>query len=225
MEPKMMAALETVQLVEDGQVIGLGTGSTTHYFIRKLGDRVKQEELEILTIPTSYQSFYTARESGLPLTTLEEHDVDLAVDGADEVDPYFNLIKGGGAAHTQEKLVDSAADRFIVIVDESKLVDQLGTFPVPVEIIPQGCRMVIEGLRSLGGSAQLRMGKCKDGPVITDNGNLILDVDFGLIDDPAELELDINNLPGVIENGLFVDVVDMVIVGTESQAYKLKRRI
>ena len=142
MELKKRVGYEAAKLVKDGDVVGLGTGSTTHHFIEKLGKRIEKEGMDILGVPTSYQSFFLARDSGIPITTLEEHDVDIAVDGADEVDPKLNLIKGGGAAHTLEKIVDSTASRFVVIVDGSKIVSELGSFPVPVEVIPQATRPV-----------------------------------------------------------------------------------
>src|SRR5665648_422677 len=136
MELKRTVGYAAAELVEDGNVVGLGTGSTTHYFIKRLGERIKEENMEILGIPTSYQSFLLAKDSGVMITTLEEHNIDISVDGADEVDSNFNLIKGGGAAHTIEKIIDEAAAKFVVIVDDSKIVDKLGAFPVPLEVIP-----------------------------------------------------------------------------------------
>ena len=209
-------------LVKDGDVVGLGTGSTTHYFIEKLGKRIEKEGIDILGVPTSYQSFFLARDSGIPITTLEEHDVDIAVDGADEVDPELNLIKGGGAAHTLEKIVDSSASRFIVIVDGSKVVPELGTFPVPVEVIPQATRPVKKTLIEMGGSPSMRMADRKDGPVVTDNGNFIFDVKF-IIKNPKKMETKINNIPGVVENGIFSQIVDEVIVGKETGIEVLKK--
>lgn len=214
MNLKKLVGHEAAKLVNDGDVVGLGTGSTTHYFIEKLGDRMKKEEIKILGIPTSYQSFFLARKSGIPLTTLEEHDLDLAVDGADEVDPHLNLIKGGGAAHTLEKIVDASADKFVVVVDESKMVEKLGVFPVPVEVIPQALRVVEEQVKKMRGVPKLRMAQRKDGPVITDNGNLVVDIEFGLIEQPGELEIRLNSIPGVVENGIFTEMADKVIVGT-----------
>jgi len=222
MNLKRIAGYEAAKQVKDGDVVGLGTGSTTHYFINQLGERIIHEEIEILGIPTSYQSFFIARDSGIPLTTLEEHDIDIAVDGADEVDPDFNLIKGGGAAHTLEKVVDNAARRFIVIVDESKMVGELGNFPVPVEVIPQALKVVEKDLMELDGIPSLRMAQRKDGPVVTDNGNFVIDTKFEKINEPAQLEMDINNIPGVLENGIFSDMVDEVIVGTSKGIKRLK---
>lgn len=207
---------KAADLIKDGQIVGLGTGSTTHYFIRHLGERIKNEELNILGIPTSYQSLIIAREVGINTTTLDEYDIDVAVDGADEVDENLNLIKGGGAAHTLEKLVDSSAKKFIVIVDDSKMVKQLGEFPVPIEIIPEALRIVKESLIDMGGKPELRMGVQKDGPVITDNGNFIVDTKFDSIRNPQKLEKELNILPGVVENGIFTNLVDKVIIGSPS---------
>lgn len=204
------------ELVEDGFVVGLGTGSTTHYFIKHLGERVKNEDLDILGIPTSFQSLILAKEAGIEITTLNEHDVDLAVDGADEVDSSLDLIKGGGAAHTLEKLVDSSADKFVVIVDESKIVSHLGDFPVPIEIIPESLRLVKNAVIGLGGSPELRMGVKKDGPVITDNGNFVLDAKFDRIENAYELEIELNTIPGVVENGIFSGITDKIIVGFDT---------
>lgn len=204
------------ELIKDGQVVGLGTGSTTHHFIRFLGERVKEEQLDILGIPTSFQSLILAREAGIKITTLDEHDINIAVDGADEVSPSLDLIKGGGAAHTLEKLVDSSADEFVVIVDDSKMVDSLGEFPVPLEIIPDSLRLVKNAVIEMGGVPDLRMGIQKDGPVITDNGNFVLDTKFDSIENPYELEIELNTIPGVLENGIFAGITDKVIVGKES---------
>mgnify|MGYP005848351869 CR=1 FL=1 len=222
MNLKKIAGYEAAKQVKDGEVVGLGTGSTTHYFINRLGERIISEEIDILGIPTSYQSFFMARDSGIPLTTLEEHDIDLAVDGADEVDPDFNLIKGGGAAHTIEKVVDNAARKFIVIVDESKMVEELGRFPVPVEVIPQALKVVEKSLMELDGVPSLRMAQMKDGPVITDNGNFIIDTKFEKIFEPSQLEKDVNYIPGVLENGIFSNMVDEVIIGTSNGIKRLK---
>jgi ribose 5-phosphate isomerase A len=197
-------------------VVGLGTGSTTAHAIAELGQRLKSGQLtDIIGIPTSFQASVLAKKYGIPLRTLDDVSViDVAIDGADEVDPHKNLIKGGGAAHTREKVVDSLASLFIVVVDQSKLVSQLGsTFPVPVEVLPMAIAPVTKALADLGGAAELRMGVKKDGPVITDQGFMVLDVTFTAIPDPAGLEQAINNIPGVLENGLFVNVADEILVG------------
>jgi ribose 5-phosphate isomerase A len=181
-----------------------------------LGDRLKSGALkDIKGVPTSFQASVLAKQYGIPLTTLDEIDkIDIAIDGADEVDPQKNLIKGGGAAHTREKIVDSLAEEFIVVVDSSKLVDRLGsTFPLPVEVLPMAITPVMKAIEKLGGKPELRMGVKKDGPVITDQGNMILDVDFGAIENPVELEKTLNNIPGVLENGLFIGVAHVVLIG------------
>ncbi len=221
MNLKKMAAYKAAEKISDGQVIGLGTGSTASYFIEKIGMRVLEEELDIVAIPTSYQSFFLARDWKIPLTSIAEHDVDVAVDGADEVDKAFNLIKGGGAAHTLEKIVDYSASEFIVIVDESKIVERLGRSPVPVEVLPASSRIVSRKLTSMGAKVEIRISDAKAGPVITDNGNLIVDANFGIIDDPPKLEHEINNIPGVLENGIFSGGVDRVIVGTREGVIEL----
>ena len=202
--------------VQSNSIVGLGTGSTTAYAIQAIGERLQSGELQnIKGIPTSFQAIVLARQFGIPLTTLDETEkIDIAIDGADEVDPQKNLIKGGGAAHTQEKIVDSLADQFIVVVDSGKLVDHLGsTFLLPVEVIPMAVTPVMRAIEKLGGKPQLRMGVKKAGPVVTDQGNLVVDVKFDRIDNPSELEKTLNNLPGVLENGLFVGVADVIMVG------------
>lgn len=202
--------------VKSNSIVGLGTGSTTAYALEFIGDRLKKGELEnVVGIPTSFQAEVLARKYGIPLTTLDEADhIDIAIDGADEVDPQKNLIKGGGAAHTREKIVDALAESFLVVVDGGKLVDQLGsTFLLPVEVIPMALTPVMRALEKLGGKPELRMGIRKAGPVVTDQGNLVIDVKFAAIPDPGELEKTINNIPGVLENGLFVGVADVVLVG------------
>jgi ribose 5-phosphate isomerase A len=203
-------------LVQSGTIVGLGTGSTTAYAIEYLGNRLKSGEIkDIQGIPTSFQAEVLAKQYGIPLTTLDAVDhIDIAIDGADEVDPQKNLIKGGGAAHTREKIVDSLAERFIVVVDGNKLVDRLGsTFLLPVEVIPMAMTPVMRAIAKLGGKPELRMGVKKAGPVITDQGNMVIDVKFDSIDNPAELEKTLNNIPGVLENGLFVGVADLILVG------------
>ncbi|HEY9705182.1 MAG TPA: ribose-5-phosphate isomerase RpiA [Allocoleopsis sp.] len=203
-------------LVQSNTIVGLGTGSTTAYAIQYIGERLKSGELtNIKGVPTSFQAEVLAKEYGIPLTTLDAIDkIDIAIDGADEVDPHKNLIKGGGAAHTREKVVDALADRFIVVVDGGKLVDKLGsTFLLPVEVIPMAITPVMRKIEALGGKPQLRMGIKKAGPVITDQGNMVVDVKFDHIDNPGELEKTLNNIPGVLENGLFVGVTDLVLVG------------
>ncbi|NEO36692.1 MAG: ribose-5-phosphate isomerase RpiA [Moorea sp. SIOASIH] len=214
--------------VQSGMIVGLGTGSTTAYAIQFLGDRLNSGEIkDIVGIPTSFQAEVLAKQYGIPLTTLDAVDhIDVAIDGADEVDPQKNLIKGGGAAHTREKIVDSLAKQFIVVVDSTKIVDNLGsTFLLPVEVIPMAITPVMNAIEKLGGKPELRMGVKKAGPVITDQGNMVVDVKFDAIDNPAELEKTINNIPGVLENGLFVGVTDLVLVGEVKDGQTVIREI
>lgn len=214
--------------VQSGSIVGLGTGSTTAYTIQFLGDRLKSGELkDIVGIPTSFQAEVLAKQYGIPLTSLDAVDrIDIAIDGADEVDPQKNLIKGGGAAHTREKIVDYLAEQFIVVVDSSKIVERLGSsFPVPVEVIPMAIAPVMRAIEKLGGKPELRMGVKKAGPVITDQGNMVIDVKFDTIDDPANLEKTLNNIPGVLENGIFVGVTDLVLVGEVQDGQPIVREI
>ncbi len=214
--------------VKSGMVVGLGTGSTTAFAIQAIGDRLASGDLkDIKGIPTSFQAIVLARKYGIPLVSLDEVEtIDVAIDGADEVDPNKNLIKGGGAAHTQEKIVDSLAKQFIVVVDGSKMVDRLGsTFLLPVEVLPMAVTPVMRAIEKLGGKTELRMGVRKAGPVVTDQGNLVIDVKFDSIDNPAELEQTLNNIPGVLENGLFVNVADVILVGELKDGQAIVREI
>jgi len=209
---KRRAGESAADTVDDGMVVGLGTGSTAAHAIRAIG-RAVDGGLDVAGIPTSYQSRALARESGVPLTSLSEAAPDVAIDGADQVAGRV-LIKGGGAAHAREKLVDAAADRFAVVVDERKLVDALDA-PVPIEVLPAAREPVAGAVRDLGGDPDLRAAANKDGPVVTDNGNLVVDADFGRIEDPAGLAREVAALPGVVEHGLFVDLADEIHVGSD----------
>ena len=225
---KQLVGFAAADRVQSGMIVGLGTGSTTAYTIQALGDRIKSGQLkDIKGVPTSFQSEVLAKQYGVPLTTLDEIDrIDIAIDGADEVDPHLNLIKGGGAAHTREKVVDYLAAQFIVVVDSSKMVDKLGsTFRVPVEVIPMAITPVTRAIEILGGKPELRMGVKKAGPVITDQGNMVLDVQFDNLDNPGELEKTLNNIPGVLENGLFVDCTDLVLVGEIKDGKPIVREV
>jgi ribose 5-phosphate isomerase A len=216
------------QRVKSNMVVGLGTGSTTVMAIQAIGERLQKGEItNVKGVPTSFQAIVLARQLGIPLVSLDEvTKIDLAIDGADEVDPQKNLIKGGGAAHTQEKVVDSLADIFIVVVDAGKLVDKLGsTFLLPVEVIPMAVTPVTRALEKLGGKTSLRMGVRKAGPVVTDQGNLVIDVKFDSIPNPAELEKAINNIPGVLENGLFVGVADIILIGEVKDGQPIVREM
>lgn len=209
---KRLAGEAAVARATDGMVVGLGTGSTVAYAIRRLADVVRAQDWKILCVPTSLATERLAREVGLSLVSLEEVDgVDIAIDGADEVDPNLNLIKGGGGAHFREKVVARAARSVVIVVDGSKLVPVLGTrTPVPVEVHPFGWRQTKQALESLWCTSTLRLQEGE--PMHTDNGNFILDCKFGPIPKPAKLEREINNVPGVLENGLFVGLADEVLV-------------
>ena len=217
---KQAVADAAVNQIKDGMVLGLGSGSTAALMIQGLGAKLSSGELKnIVGVTTSFQGEVLAAELKIPLLSLNAVDrIDLAIDGADEVDPSFQLIKGGGACHVQEKLVAARAERFVVVVDSTKLVDRLNlVFLLPVEVLPGAWRQVKQNLEGLGGHAELRMAQRKAGPVVTDQGNLVLDLKLNDgIADPTALEQTINNIPGVLENGLFVNLADEVLVGEVS---------
>jgi len=216
---KFLAAKRAVEYVEDGMRVGLGTGSTASWMVRCLGEMVRDEGLKITGVPTSTRTAELARDVGINVSTLEETKwLDLTIDGADEYDPNLNLIKGGGGALLQEKIVATASDQMIVIADITKQVEMLGAFPLPVEEIPFGWQttnMLIEetliNVDVMGREATLRMDR--DKPYITDEGNLILDLHLRRIGNASQLSLILNQIPGVVENGLFIDICDILIVG------------
>ncbi|QLH75804.1 ribose-5-phosphate isomerase RpiA [Halosimplex rubrum] len=210
---KRRAAERAAEAVEGGTVVGLGSGSTAAHAIRALGREV-DAGLDVQGVPTSFQAREIAVDEGIPLTTLDEADVDLAIDGADQI-AGTDLVKGGGGAHAREKIVDAAADRLLVVVDPTKEVDVLDD-PVPVEVLPDARTPVADAVGRLGGRPELRRADRKSGPVVSDNGNLILDCDFGAMPDPVGLAADLSALPGVVEHGLFVGFADEVYVGTET---------
>jgi ribose 5-phosphate isomerase A len=210
---KRRAGESAADLPSDGNVVGLGTGSTAAHAVRALGKLV-DAGLDIRGIPTSYQSRQLAQEAGIPLTTLDEATVDIAIDGADQVADSGALVKGGGGAHAREKLVDADADRFVVVADPSKLATPLD-HPVPIEVLPDARRPVADAVRAVGGDPTLRAAERKDGPVVTDNGNLLLDCAFGAVAEPGELAATLSAVPGVVEHGLFVGLADEVHVGSE----------
>ena len=214
---KQIVADAAIKEVKSGMTLGLGSGSTAALMIKSLADEISAGKLKnIKGVPTSFQSEVLALELDIPLTDLASvSEIDLAIDGADEVDPEFQLIKGGGACHVREKLVASKANKFLIVVDETKLVQKLNqAFPLPVEVLPNAWKQVQELIKEMNGSSTLRMATKKAGPVVTDQGNLVLDVLFnGGINNPKEIEMTINNIPGVLENGLFVDLADKVLVG------------
>lgn len=224
-EAKKRAALEAATHVKDGYIVGLGTGSTAEYAIEELGRRIREEGLSIKGVPTSLRTEEVAKRNGIPLTTLDENPIiDVAIDGADQIDWSLNLIKGRGGALTREKIVDSAAREFIVVADERKLVNRLGEggAVIPVEVLPLAARPVMEKLRELGGEPVLRMA---DGePFKTDNNNFIVDVKFGAIENIKDLNARMKSIPGVIETGLFIDMADIAYIGCRDGVRILKRK-
>ena len=214
---KQVVADAAIKQVKSDMVLGLGSGSTAGLMIKSLANEMRTGKLNnIKGVATSFQSEVLALELGIPLIDLASvSQIDLAIDGADEVDPGFQLIKGGGACHVREKLVASKANQLLIVVDETKLVQNLNqSFPLPVEVLPNAWKQVQEVISEMNGVSTLRMAKQKAGPVVTDQGNLILDVLFNEgIQNPKEIEISLNNIPGVLENGLFVDLTDKVLVG------------
>jgi len=225
-EAKKRVALEAVKHIQDNSIVGLGSGSTAAYVIQQIGEKIRLESLRILGVPTSHQAMMLAVHCGVPLTTLNEHpQLDLAIDGADQIDRDLNLIKGGGGALTREKIVASAAKRFVIVADETKLVERLGTnHTVPIEVLPFALPTVMVKLRELKGKPVLREGGGKVGPMVTDNGNFVVDVDFGPVDDVKELDLQLKLISGVIETGLFVGMADVVYLGKPDGVEKLVRK-
>ena len=220
---KRKAAEKAVaEFIRDGQIVGLGTGSTTEYAIKEIGRRVAGG-LKVRAIPTSVATERLARQLAIPLVDFNDFpSIDVTIDGADQIDASFNMIKGGGGALTREKLVACATDLEVIVVDERKVVPILGPgYPLPVEVVPFGWRRTAMLLEQLGCKPQLRI---KDGKgVFSDNGNYILDCDFGTITDCAALERDINLVPGVLECGLFVGLADAMVVG-RSDGVEVRRR-
>lgn len=207
---KRIVGRRVARLVKAGDVVGIGTGSTIACAIEELG-RMVNDGLGISCVPTSYQSRFLAIKYGIPLTTLDENPrLEIAIDGADQVDSRCNAIKGGGAAHTLEKIVASSSERFVIAVDEEKLTERLDHF-VPIEVIPQALSIAAREVKSLGGKPTLRMALMKDGPVITDNGNFILDVDFDAIESPARLSGELSSCVGVVEHGIFTGVGEVYV--------------
>lgn len=224
---KRKAAHEAVKHVKDNFTVGLGSGSTAAYAIEEIGNRIKREELRVLGVPTSYQALMLAVKHGIPITTLEEHSIlDLTIDGADQIDKELNLIKGMGGALAREKIVASASKKLVIVADASKKVKTLGenNHPVPIEAIPLAAPVLMRKIKEIGGRPILREGIKKVGPVITDNGNIIIDADFGLIHKPAELERKLKELSGIVETGLFVKMADTVYIGKRSAVKKMERK-
>lgn len=223
-ELKKQAAEYAVKYIKSGMVVGLGTGSTTLFALRKIGSLINSGELkDVVGIPTSNNTEEEAKKLGIPITTLDEHpSIDLTIDGADEVDKNLNLIKGGGAALLKEKIVAQASKKEIIIIDESKMSDVLGTkWAVPVEVIPFALNVELEFLKSLKAKVEVR--KSSSGEIlITDEGNYIIDSDFGPIDNPEELSNKLNARAGIVEHGLFIGLTNHVIIASGNGISELK---
>jgi ribose 5-phosphate isomerase A len=215
-EAKRIVGEKVASWIKSGMVLGLGTGSTAARAIEALGNRISAGELSgICGVATSFASEQLARQHGIRLTTLDEISlIDLAFDGADEVDSNLNLIKGRGAAQTREKIVESQAQRFVVLVDESKLVKTLGSrMPLPVEVVPMAVRPVMDVIRDLGASPEIRMGQKKDGPIVSDQGLWIVDATFDDAFDANHVNQTLLNTPGVLDHGLFLGLATDLLVG------------
>ena len=216
---KKNAGYCAADMVCDGMVVGLGTGSTVFYAMERLAEKIRGG-MKIVGIPTSYQAERRAREYGIPLATLHDYtELDIAIDGADQVDPNGYLIKGRGAAQTQERCVATAARLFVVVADAGKQTESLSA-PVPVEVIPSAATLAAKLLSAMGGTPVVREGVKKDGPVITDCGNWIIDCTFSEIPDPMALETEINNIPGVLSCGIFAEFTgkSKIVIGNRESA-------
>jgi ribose 5-phosphate isomerase A len=222
-ELKKLAGEKAVDYIQDGMVVGLGTGSTVEYSLRKLGKLVRNG-LKIKGIPTSVHTKRIAIQEKIPLTTLDINPViDITIDGADEVDSNLNLIKGGGGALAREKIIAFNSTKVIIVIDDSKIVKALGIdFPLPVEVMKFGWTSTQKTLEELGCIVELRKVMGNE-PYITDNSNYILDCEFERIENPEQLEVDINNIPGVVENGLFIGLIEEVIVGGKQGILTLEK--
>ncbi|MCW3135947.1 MAG: ribose-5-phosphate isomerase RpiA [Canidatus Methanoxibalbensis ujae] len=211
-EKKEIAAFSAASLVDDGMIVGLGTGSTAEIVIRILGERMKKEGMEISGVPTSFRTEMKAIEHGIPLVSLSEHPtLDIYIDGADEVDAKLNMIKGGWGSHTREKVVSYAARKVVICVEEEKKSTFLRK-PVPLEVLPFAFKVVERCVRDLGGVPRLRTSE-RGGVFVTENGNIVLDADFGVIEDPDDLSNALSSIAGVVEHGIFTNATE-VHIGT-----------
>jgi ribose 5-phosphate isomerase A len=221
-QEKETAGRASVRFVRDGQIVGLGTGSTAVHAIRAIGERVSKG-LKIVGIPTSVRSKELAASLGIPLATLDDfQQIDVTIDGADEVDPALNLIKGGGGALLREKIIASATKQLVIVADSQKQVQCLGKFPLPVEVIPFAQALVAKEIAAMGASVEMRTDG-KGGPYVTDEGHHILDCRFGTIPDPPALARTLSCVPGIVEHGLFVGMADVVLIGKGSDVIELRR--
>ena len=216
-ELKKMAGIKAANLIQSGMVVGLGTGSTAAYMVDRLGERVQKENLAITAVSTSWSTTLQCRRLGIPLKEIDEvSKLDMVIDGADEIDSQKNLIKGRGAAHLLEKIVASMTSNYIIIADNSKKVTVLGEkMPVPIEVLPKAIGVVIAQIEALGGKCTTRLGSPgKDGPIISDSGNLIVDAKFENIPNPKVLDSALNSIPGLLGHGLFIGMATKVILAT-----------
>ena len=223
---KEKVAKAAAKLVQTGSVIGLGSGTTVAYALKEIGRRIREDRIGIHGVPTSYQTYLLAIRHKIPITTLDEHPrLDLMIDGADQVNKSLDMIKGMGGALTREKIVASASKQNVIAIDDSKLTTKLGERQlVPIEVLPFALPTVKLRLRSKGGKTTLRNAQRKLGPVVSDNGNFILDTDFGVIREPAELNQELKLIPGIVETGLFINMADIVFVGGKSSVKKLEKK-
>jgi ribose 5-phosphate isomerase A len=222
---KKRAAMRAVKHIENGMIVGLGSGTTVSFALKYIGELIAADELyDIYGVPTSIQTTFEAIKAKIPLTTLDEHpQLDLGIDGADQLDVKLNAIKGGGGAMMREKIVASACKEYILIADESKLTDVLGTNKVvPIEIHPFGVTPALKLVEKLGAKVSLRQSSGKLGPLVTDNGNYIIDADFGPIQDPWWLNRELHAIPGIIETGMFLGYAHIAYVGGRGSVKKLK---
>ena len=224
---KETVAVNAAKHIKTGFIVGLGSGTTVAYVFQELGKKIREKKLQIYGVPTSHQAFFLAAKHNIPVTTLDEHpQLDITIDGADQVDEKLDMIKGMGGALTREKIVASASKMNVVVVDETKLTKKLGVNqPVPIEVLPFALSIVTAKLRALGGKPILREAEKKLGPVVTDNGNFILDVYFGPIESPKELNRKLKVIPGIVETGLFIDMVNIVYVGGRKTVRKLEKQL
>jgi len=221
---KRIAAEKAIDHIKDGMIVGLGTGSTVKYALKKLGEKILNG-LDIKGIPTSHETKKIASRYNIPLVSLSEFpEIDITIDGADEVDSNLNLIKGGGGALTREKIIAYHSKKVIIVVDDSKVVKSLGIdFPLPVEVVKFEWKATKKVLENFGCTVELR--KIMDDPYITDNGNYILDCEFERITEPEQMETDINMIPGVVENGLFIGLAHQVIIGSKKGIMTLEKEL
>ncbi|MFW9949521.1 MAG: ribose 5-phosphate isomerase A [Candidatus Thorarchaeota archaeon] len=226
---KKKAAVKAVEdNVRKDMILGIGSGSTVVYAVEYIAKINREKNLNLKCIPTSFQSRQLILENDLNLVSLDQYpEIDVDIDGADEVDSNLNLIKGGGGCHVQEKIIASNAKKFVVVVDfrkESKNLGENWRFGVPVEVIPMAYIPVMKKLKKIGGDPSIRVAKSKMGPVISDNGNFILDIDFGIIKNPAELNIQIKQIPGIVETGLFLNMASSVYIGQKDGSIKILKK-